>query len=234
MFDADGPTFLELARQALSSTVRGYDLLAPKFDATPFRTPDSILEVSARHFGEPERAIDVCCGTGAAIPFLRARSLQVVGLDFSDGMLAEARRRAAAAPGAPVAFLRADAREMPFDGCFQLATCFGALGHFVGDDEEHLVAAIARALAPGGRFVFVSAYAPPAGSLRWIFARGFNAAMHVRNALWRPPFIMYYLTFLLPDVEKMLARHGFDTAVETGPFPPPFGAARLVIATKRR
>ncbi|MGO9081297.1 MAG: hypothetical protein ACLQDY_20030, partial [Streptosporangiaceae bacterium] len=30
----------ELAMQALSSVEGGYDLLAPKFDHTPFRTPD--------------------------------------------------------------------------------------------------------------------------------------------------------------------------------------------------
>ena len=47
MFHPDGPTFWELARQALSSTTRGYDLLAPKFDVTPFRTPDVILRKSA-------------------------------------------------------------------------------------------------------------------------------------------------------------------------------------------
>jgi hypothetical protein len=33
----------ELARQALSSVEGGYDLLAPKFDHTPFRTPDGVL-----------------------------------------------------------------------------------------------------------------------------------------------------------------------------------------------
>ena len=30
--------------------------------------------------------------------------------------------------------------------------------------------------------------------------RGFNAAMHVRNALVHPPFVMCYFTFILPDV----------------------------------
>jgi hypothetical protein len=44
MFHPQGPTFWELARQVLSSTERGYDLLAPKFDFTPFRTPEEILD----------------------------------------------------------------------------------------------------------------------------------------------------------------------------------------------
>ncbi|MCM2386961.1 SAM-dependent methyltransferase, partial [Streptomyces sp. CWNU-1] len=43
MFTSSGPTFRELTVQALSSIERGYDLLAPKFDATPFRTPDRLL-----------------------------------------------------------------------------------------------------------------------------------------------------------------------------------------------
>jgi len=33
----------ELAMQALSSVEGGYDLLAPKFDHTPFRASDGVL-----------------------------------------------------------------------------------------------------------------------------------------------------------------------------------------------
>jgi hypothetical protein len=39
MFSPQGPSLRELAMQALSSVEGGYDLLAPKFDHTPFRTP---------------------------------------------------------------------------------------------------------------------------------------------------------------------------------------------------
>src|SRR5437016_8527619 len=103
MFHPQGPTFWELAVQALSSTERGYDLLAPKFDYTPFRTPDVILERVAAQIaplGPFDAALDVCCGTGAAMrvfrPLCRDR---VVGLDRSAGMLATARQRTADAPG---------------------------------------------------------------------------------------------------------------------------------------
>ena len=70
MFHPQGPNFWELAEQCLSSTERGYDLLAAKFDFTPFRTPDEILDGMANYLGQPrsiEAALDVCCGTGAAI-----------------------------------------------------------------------------------------------------------------------------------------------------------------------
>src|SRR5277367_6338000 len=103
MFHPRGPSFLELAVQALSSTERGYDLLAPKFDYTPFRTPDFILDRVADHlrplapFGA---GLDICCGTGAAMRMLRPLCRdQVVGLDVSANMLAEARQRTADASG---------------------------------------------------------------------------------------------------------------------------------------
>src|SRR5207237_438873 len=120
MFHSKGPTFRELAVQALSSTERGYDLLAPKFDYTPFRTPDAILARVGEHlktFAPFESGLDLCCGTGAALRMLRPLCREkVVGLDVSAGMLAEAERRAADAPGtAALQFVRADALRMPFE-----------------------------------------------------------------------------------------------------------------------
>ncbi len=47
VFSPRGPSVRELAVQALSSVEGGYDLLAPKFDHTPFRTPDDVLDATA-------------------------------------------------------------------------------------------------------------------------------------------------------------------------------------------
>src|SRR5687768_13769018 len=136
MFHPQGPTFWELARQCLSSTERGYDLLAPKFDVTPFRTPDEILKGTAACLGGPgsvDSALDVCCGTGAAMRVLRPLCRErVTGIDMSQGMLDVARERLADAPGeARIELVRGDALDMPFDSEFDLAVCFGALGHIL-------------------------------------------------------------------------------------------------------
>jgi ubiquinone/menaquinone biosynthesis C-methylase UbiE len=230
MFHPGGPTFFELARQALSSTERGYDLLAPKFDVTPFRTPDSLIEETLAILGPLEDALDVCCGTGAALRLLRGRCRRhVVGVDFSAGMLAEAQRRTAKASGhAPIHLVRADARHLPFTGRFSIAVCFGALGHFVGIDQDLFVASVARAVRPGGRFVFLSATHPPILSARFWLAHVFNGAMRVRNALLRPAFVMYYLTFLVPEVQDLLSRHGFSVEVKQLP-----GNFLVVIGTRK-
>jgi SAM-dependent methyltransferase len=218
MFHPKGPTFFELAAQALSSTERGYDLLAPKFDYTPFRTPDWLLEpVGAylRSVGPFDTGLDLCCGTGAGLALLRPLCRErLVGLDISRGML-EVCRREFAAQGGPAALelVRGDVLAMPFDAVFDIVVCFGAFGHFLPRHEPRFVAQIARVLKPGGRFVFVTSYLPPWWSRRYWLARLFNGAMHVRNLLRSPPFIMYYLTFLLPDVVELLQKQGL--VVET-------------------
>ena len=165
MFHPQGPTFCELAAQALSSTERGYDLLAPKFDYTPFRTPDAVLARVGEQLallGPFHAGLDVCCGTGAAMRMLRPLCRErVVGLDFSAGMLAVARQRTADAPGtAALEFVHGDARAMRFEAAFDIATCFGAFGHILPPDQAAFLDGVARALRPGGRFVFVAAYRP--------------------------------------------------------------------------
>src|ERR1700678_2325354 len=96
MFSPRGPSVRELAVQALSSVEGGYDLLAPKFDHTPFRTPVDVLDATAgalRPLGPFDRGLDLCCGTGAGLRVLESLGQgRVTGVDFSAGMLAQARR----------------------------------------------------------------------------------------------------------------------------------------------
>ncbi|MGW2714689.1 methyltransferase domain-containing protein, partial [Streptomyces sp. NPDC001356] len=103
MFGPEGPTLRELTVQALSSVEHGYDLLAPKFDHTPFRTPDVVLDSVARALaplGPFTDGLDLCCGTGAGTRLLTGVCRRsVTGVDFSAGMLDVARRRGGAPRG---------------------------------------------------------------------------------------------------------------------------------------
>ncbi len=218
MFSAQGPSLRELARQALSSVEDGYDLLAPKFDQTPFRTPDWVLDatdVALRPFGPFGRGLDVCCGTGAGVRVLKSLCEgPVTGVDFSAGMLAQARDAHQDAE-----CVRADVRALPFAGAFDLAVSFGALGHLLPAERPVLFAGVYRALRPGGLFAFPVGAPPPVTS-GWYWALlGFDLAMRLRNAVWRPPFVMYYRTWPLPAVRDDLTAAGF--AVTTVPLTVP-------------
>jgi ubiquinone/menaquinone biosynthesis C-methylase UbiE len=218
MFHPRGPTFFELARQALSSTARGYDLLAPKFDYTPFRTPQPVLDAVGDHLGTRApfgAGLDLCCGTGAGMALLRPLCRErVVGIDFSRGMLEVCRQATANAPGsAALQLVRGDVLALPFGASFDLATCFGALGHILPRDERRFVCEVARVLRPGGRFAFVTSEWPSVCSKGYWLSRLFNGAMHLRNWLLRPPFIMYYLTFLLPESAELCRKCGLEVEV---------------------
>jgi SAM-dependent methyltransferase len=238
MFSPRGPSLRELARQALSSVEGGYDLLAPKFDHTSFRTCDDVLDATAGALGllgPFGRGVDVCCGTGAGLRVLRSVCQgPITGVDFSTGMLAQARR---AHPDA--SWVRADVRALPFagafdggafdggafdggafdggafeagafdGGAFDLAVSFGALGHFLPAERPALFAGVYRALRPGGVFAFPVPAPPPVTSRGYWALLGFDLAMRVRNAVWRPPFVMYYRTCPLSAVRADLTASGF-------------------------
>jgi ubiquinone/menaquinone biosynthesis C-methylase UbiE len=220
VFSSRGPSLRELVTQALSSVEGGYDRLAPTFDHTPFRTSGAILGATTaalQRFGPFGPGLDVCCGTGAGLAVLASAGPgPVTGVDFSAGMLAQARRAARGAEavaGVEVTWVRADARQLPFAAAFELAVSFGALGHFRPAERPALFAGVHRALRPGGLFAFPVAAPPPAGS-RWYWALlGFDLAMRARNAVWRPPFVMYYRTCPWPAVRADLAAAGFSVTI---------------------
>ncbi|WP_405573653.1 class I SAM-dependent methyltransferase [Streptomyces sp. NBC_01167] len=243
MFTPSGPTLRELAVQALSSVEHGYDLLAPTFDRTPFRTPDRVLDPvirALRALGPFRSGLDVCCGTGAGVGVLRqVCEERVTGVDFSAGMLAHA-RAVLPEPGTPegpsVHWVRADARALPFAPVFDLAVSFGAFGHFLPRELPALFTQVHRSLRPGGRFVFPLPAPARVGSRQYWTLWGFDAVMRVRNLVWKPEFVMYYRTFRLVEVQDELTRAGFTVELlpleELGRLTDGSPRCRLVVATK--
>lgn len=229
MFSPHGPSLRELCVQALSSVERGYDQLAPKFDHTPFRTPAAFLDATTRvlaPLGPFRDGLDVCCGTGAGLRTLRPVCAgPVTGVDFSAGMLAQART---AHPSAR--WVRADARALPFAAGFDLAVTFGALGHFQPAERPAVFEGVLRALRPGGLFAVPIGGLPPGPSLARVALTGCDLVMRIRNAVWRPPFVMYYRTHPLPAVTADLTAAGFTTTVVD--LPVPGLPSRLILARR--
>ncbi|MFI6463984.1 class I SAM-dependent methyltransferase [Streptomyces sp. NPDC050528] len=240
MFSPEGPSLRELAVQALSSVEHGYDLLAPKFDHTPFRTPAPLLDAVAttlRRIGPFDDGLDLCCGTGAGVDVLaKVCQVSITGVDFSAGMLDVARARPRAV-GPRVSWVRGDARALPFAPAFDLAVSFGAFGHFLPRELPGLFEQVHSVLRPGGCFAFPVLAPPRSTSPAYWMLSGFDAVMKVRNAVWRPPFVMYYRDFQLGFVRPELERAGFDVDLHALP---EFGRrgdgsprVRMVVARRR-
>ena len=92
-----------------------------------------------------DRVLDACCGTGdLAIACARAGAT-VTGLDFSERMLARARRKAPA-----LDWVRGDLLELPFpDGSFDAATVGFGMRNVA--DVPLALREFRRVLRPGGR-----------------------------------------------------------------------------------
>jgi len=93
-----------------------------------------------------ERILDLGCGTGHLTHAISLSGAQVVGLDRSGEMIAQAR---AAYPELP--FVLGDGAEFRFDEPFDAVFSNAAL-HWMPRAQD-VAACISRALKPGGRFV---------------------------------------------------------------------------------
>ena len=136
---------------------RAYEALAPGYDDLT-RGHDharwtALLESRAREAGlRGTRLLDVACGTGNTMLPMLARGYEVTGVDISEAMLAEARGKTEDR----ARLIRADMRDLPVLGEFDLVWCLGDALNYL-DTPEELVATLAgfkRNLADGGVVVF--------------------------------------------------------------------------------
>ncbi len=148
----------------------GYRLWAPQYDhdGNPLVGLEEPIVRDA--IGDPRGldAIDIGCGTGRHALWLASQGAAVTGVDLTEAMLDEARRK----PHADrVRFLLHDVHEgLPFDdGSFDLAVSGLVLEHI--QHLDRFFAEAARVLRPGGRGVFSAMH--PA-----MFERGVNAQFH--------------------------------------------------------
>jgi demethylmenaquinone methyltransferase/2-methoxy-6-polyprenyl-1,4-benzoquinol methylase len=113
--------------------------------------------------GGPAKALDVATGTGDLAIALRDRGADVVGIDFSEGMLEIARKKAG-----DIDFRTGNALALDFpDNEFDAATVgFGARNF---DDLDRGLSEMARVVRPGGRVVVLEITTPQKPPLSWFF-----------------------------------------------------------------
>lgn len=161
-----------------------------------------------------EKVLDLCSGTGEVAKLLLKRigsEGALTCLDFSEEMLAVARKKFGPLPG-NLAFVVADVREMTFpDNSFDAATV--AFGMRNVPDTMTALTRVMRVLKPGGRFFCLELTRP-------------------RNRVLLP-FYTFYTCRIMPFIAKLITRNALPysylpKSIET--FFPPQEFARMMSA----
>jgi len=106
---------------------------------------------------EGRDALDVGCGTGRWTELLAGRGARVVGVDRSESMLTEARRRR---PGLDFRRMSATALDFP-DRSFDLVTVVTVIQHLPPEEQAQAVAELLRVVRPGGHMLAVDRVGRP-------------------------------------------------------------------------
>jgi len=111
---------------------------------------EALFAVEHAGISPSDTVLDLCCGNGRHMVHLTKHAGKVVGLDYSTHLLALAQESL----GENASLVRADMRDQPFAGAFDVvANFFTSFGYFDTEEENlSVLKGIASSLKPGGRF----------------------------------------------------------------------------------
>jgi demethylmenaquinone methyltransferase/2-methoxy-6-polyprenyl-1,4-benzoquinol methylase len=168
------PEGVQDEREAAAHVREMFGRIAPRYDLLNHLLSLDIDKVWRRRVAKQfsailrdrsARVLDLCCGTGDLALAFRKESpagAEIVGSDFVPEMLLRARAKAAAS-GANVTFVEADALALPFgDEGFDLVSCSFGFRNLA--NYERGLLEISRVLKPGGVAAILE-FAEPRGVL---------------------------------------------------------------------
>lgn len=176
------------ARRAFNEAVtRFWSFAAPAYDADALQrwvyrpAQDEMISLLNSH--GCRRVVDIACGTGILASRIagEVRPDEVYGVDFSDGMLAQARRRST-----EVQWLTAPAEELPFeDGTLDAVVTTSAFHFF---NQPAALREFHRVLGSGGLTAVATFSLPQPVSLQFLSDSRFNPANGPSPAAMRTLF----------------------------------------------
>lgn len=132
---------------------RGWDAIAQDFIAARSDLGADIVRQWATQLPPGAAVLDIGCGSGAPVAeALVAAGFRVFGVDASPTLVAEFRRRL---PATEVVCEPVETSRL-FDRRFEGAVAIGLLFLLPAEDQRAVIARIAAALEPGGRFLFTA------------------------------------------------------------------------------
>lgn len=128
-------------------TISSYDLIAEQFSEHWFNyPPHRELEHFLQRLAPNSSVLDAGCGPGHHARLIASEGHDVVAVDLSDGMLAQARKRVHS-----VRFLKMDMHDLKFvPGTFDAVWCSAAMHHVPREQVLSVLAGFRRVLKTGG------------------------------------------------------------------------------------
>src|SRR4051794_33237405 len=166
--------------------------------AGPYDLMNSVMTAGLHHrwreraadlarVGPGSRALDVATGTGDLAIEIASRGAEVIGSDFSEGMLEVARKKAPS-----LDWEQANALALPYpDASFDAATVgFGARNF---SDLAQGLREMTRVVRPGGRVVVLEITTPQKPPLSWFFRLWFDRLVPLMGRFAGDPDAYTYL-----------------------------------------
>ena len=144
----------EEAQQLLEETRNSYDRMAEEFSASRAAFWEELLPL-ADYAKEGMQVLDLGCGNGRFYPVLKKRNIVYTGLDYSRGLLEEARHLHPEG-----VFIEGDATKLPFpDKSFDAIYSFAVIHHIPSHTlRKKFIEEAARVLRSGGMLILTSWY----------------------------------------------------------------------------
>jgi demethylmenaquinone methyltransferase/2-methoxy-6-polyprenyl-1,4-benzoquinol methylase len=206
---------VETGRLAPDAVRDMFDRIAPVYDLMN-RAMSLGLDVrwrrmTARAAVRPgDRVLDACCGTGDLALADHEAGGNVTGLDFSERMLARARRKSDA-----IEWVRGDTTELPFpEDTFDAVTVGFGVRNL--EDLESGLRELARVLRRGGRLGCLE-ITRPTGALRPLFRLWFDGLVPLAGRVLPGGSAYTYLPASVKrfpgpeDLAAVMERAGFST-----------------------
>jgi SAM-dependent methyltransferase len=171
---------------------------------------DRLVALAMAGAGRTAEILDIGCGYGKDTFYLsQKKGITAIGLDYSSGMLSEARR---SFPG--ICFTQMDMRNLGFSGdCFQGVWANGCVYHVPKRELIRVLMEVGRVLRPAGVFSF-----------NFKVGTGEQLERNPRSYGGKPRFYAYYA------IEEMrgLAAHAGLNVIEVAPYPEAILEERIV------
>ncbi|MBR8827990.1 MAG: class I SAM-dependent methyltransferase [Gomphosphaeria aponina SAG 52.96 = DSM 107014] len=152
---------------------------------------------------EKVRVLDVACGTGRILKFIRAAlpKASLFGIDLSPAYLRKANQLLAAIPGELPQLLQANGEELPYqDNYFHGVSCVFLFHELPPAVRQQVIEESFRVIQPGGIYVICD-------SIQSLDLPEFKTMMENFPVIFHEP---YYKSYISDDLVARLEKAGFE------------------------